>query len=234
MKRLAAVCVLLVFTVALRGEAVDRTQQVINLHEVRTPISVMVPEGQDLDVVLENIAPSASYRVSFKKGPRPPQSSELTKPFDNGFSRYVPSPGCADLKQDGLALIAAEDEAQVVARVRDLRAKIAASPCPDIDKRMLRIAIDMTRRSLRQIYRLIPGEELTVTVERLSAPTKAAARTWTATFRGGAPDVGWKFPNEQAWIVHEVSQDILEMVRFAETRSQSESMAVSVKAEAAL
>jgi hypothetical protein len=211
------------------GQGPPRSIRVIDLAQAGAR-SITVPEGQDLEIGLENASPSALYRVSQKTGPFPARSRELPAPFDNGFRRYTPSAACATLKQDGLTLIATEDEAEIAGRVQALQARLASSSCPDVEKRMVGFTIDMTRPSLREILRLTPGQELTVTVERLSAQSRVPLRTWVATFRGGVPDVGWTFPDEQTWIVREIAQDVLEMVRFAKSRART-STALAVKAD---
>jgi tetratricopeptide (TPR) repeat protein len=191
-----------------------RSVQVIDLAKAAS-LSITVSEGQDLEIRLENASPAVLYRVSTRTSPFPPRSRELPKPFDNGFRNYTPSPACTELKRDGLDLIATEDEALIATRVQALQSKLAASSCPAIEKQMVGFAIAMTRPSLREVHRVTPGRELVVTIEHLSADTKTAVRTWTGSFRGGAPQVGWIFPDEQTWIVREITQDIVEIVRFA-------------------
>jgi hypothetical protein len=203
-----------------RAQGPERSIQFIDLAQAGAR-SITVPDGQDLEIGLQNASPSALYRVTQQTAPFPARSRELPAPFDNGFQRYTPSPACATLKNVGLTIIAAVDEAEIAVRVQALQARLAATNCPDLEKRMAGLPIAMTRPSLREIQRLAAGQELTVTVERLSPQTRTPLRTWVATFRGGVPDVGWTFPDEQTWIVREIAQDVLEMVRFAKSRAKA-------------
>lgn len=229
----ALVTLSFLFAIAARPAQAELREQTIDLAAPSPAVPVIVPEGQDLEVVFSNVALGATYRLTFKDehGSR---SQPLSRPFDNGFGNYAPPPECADVKQEGLTIIASTDEVQVVQRIKALQAKLGTGACAEaLVRRMLEQPILMTRVSTREIRRLTPGLELTVMVERLSPDGNTAVRTWVTTFRGRGPDVGWAFPDEQTWVVHEVAQDILEMVEFARTGARGPSAGISVGAEPA-
>ncbi len=126
MKQLAMLC-LTVAAVARPGQAVAG-ERTIDLAAASNPATVVVPEGEDLEIALANVAPSAKCRLTFKDrfGAR---SQPLVNPRFAGFDAYVPPPACAELKKEGQALLASVDEAEVPRLLKALQPKLATGPC---------------------------------------------------------------------------------------------------------
>ena len=196
-----------------------------------SPMPLAVPAGTYLDVHLRNAAPSALYRVSMGTRGLPATRFELPKPFDVVRSFSARS-GCGDLTRQAVSLLSLAEESAIAARVPPLEQSAARPSCQGEDL-VIRETIKQTRPSLRGLYQLTPGEELVVTVERVSRESNQVLKSWTATFRGGAPDVGWRFATEQAWVMHEVVEAIADMAFFATHHGAPSPADVDVAVEAA-
>jgi len=190
-----------------------------------------VPSGTNLDIRLRNAVPSALYRVSMGTRGLPATRFDLPKPFSTVES-YAARPGCGDLTRVALAFLSLSEESAIAAGVPPLEQSTGRSPCGAAAV-VLQETVKQTRPSLRTIYNLTPGEELVVTVERVSRESNQTLKSWTATFRAGAPDVGWKLPTEQAWVVHEVAEAVADMAFFAGRRAVPSAADVDVAVEAA-
>jgi tetratricopeptide (TPR) repeat protein len=190
-----------------------------------------VPSGTYLDIGLRNAVPSALYRISIGTRGLPATRFELPKPV-GAIESYAKVPGCSDLTREALAVLSLAEEPEIAARVPALEQSAARSSC-GLAKPLLQQTVMQTRPSLRYVYQLTPDQELVVTVERVSRDSNQVLKSWTATFRAGAPDVGWRFPTEQAWVVHEIAEAIADMAFFADHRDAPPPADVDVAVEAA-
>lgn len=190
-----------------------------------------VPSGTDLDVRLRNAVPGALYRISMGTRGLPAHRFDLAKPFSTVES-YAARPGCGDLTREALAFLSLAEESEIAARVPALEQSAARSSCGAAAV-LLQETVKQTRPSLRITYQLKPDQELVVTVERVSRESNQILKSWTASFRAGAPDVGWRFPTKQAWVVHEVAEAIADMAFFASHRGVPSPADVDVAVEAA-
>jgi tetratricopeptide (TPR) repeat protein len=172
-----------------------------------------VPSGTYLDIGLRNAVPSALYRISIGTRGLPANRFELPKPV-GAIESYAKVSGCADLTREALAVLSLAEEPEIATRVAAFEQSAARSSC-GLAKPLLQQTVMQTRPSLRYVYQLTPDQELVVTVERVSRDSNQVLKSWTATFRAGAPDVGWRFPTEQAWVVHDVAEAIADMAFFA-------------------
>jgi tetratricopeptide (TPR) repeat protein len=190
-----------------------------------------VPSGTSLDIRLRNAVPSALYRISIGTRGLPAHRFDLPKPFSTVAS-YAARAGCGDLTREALAFLSLAEESEIAARIPALEQSAARSDCGAAAV-LLQETVKQTRPSLRVTYQLKPDEELVVTVERVSRESNQTLKSWAAAFRAGAPDVGWRFPTEQVWVVHEIAEAIADMAFFAGHRGAPAPADVDVAVEVA-
>lgn len=187
----------------------DPTRFVLDLAGPSERPPVTIPEDQSLDVWLENVVPTAAYRITKQEGRPPNRRTRIIELPAVPLFAVNPSAQCTGLGPAIDAVKAAQDEAEVAARVKDLEGVLATRNCTTPDKQAVGLIRMGVQRALRESQRLATNEELVLTVERVGQGP--AARRWTFTFRGRAADQGWIYPTEQAWVVAMVSEGLTRM-----------------------
>lgn len=195
------------------------------------PLVVLAPLSEPFNVVLQNRAPGALYRVTHDwlldpATPSRPPAAALHKEQDLRMSdgRRTPpfhfSPECDDLLTRADDLLAARDEATVAEGFAALKKLDVSKACgPRVPASYLEGFLGQASWSLNPYFTVYPGDEVRLTVERLDPGTRTALRSWRFVVRANTPRLDWAHANEEAWIVGETSRDIVEMILYARAHS---------------
>lgn len=176
---------------------------------------VVVPEGRNLEVGLGNVPLSGTYRVTVSETRRPDRVRPLAPRTSPQLGAGTPP--CAALRAELDLALAETDEARLAPRLRSLGPRLAASGCASWEKSTLNYALGLLQPSLHERRLLRPGQTVTYTVERLGEGG-AVTRAWHVAFTGGAPDVGWEYPNEETFTVATIAREIADIAGWAAGR----------------
>ena len=174
-------------------------------------VPVVVPAGKELEVVLANAALPAEYRFVVEDSPFPKQ----TRPLGRGFvpkvrvrhptvspSRPSSTRRCwKPTKAAGRpaeSLRPAPGPGRLHAHGQGPVGAHGPVPAP----------VAPGAPTLR------PGQVVSYTIERLDS-AGSVTRSWPVKFVGGVPDLGWKHPDEETFLLAAVAQEIADMAAVA-------------------
>ncbi len=194
---------------------VPKTQTVV--FDLLGPAQQMasVVEGRPWEVVLRNYAPTGLYRLT-ELEPSGARSRELRLPSLAWVLENDTLP-CRALVPGIRAILEADDEATAAARIEALPAdakKQAPEPhCEAFNQSMLTSAAALSEYSLGSRTQL--RESFRVRIERLSRVNRLPLMTWDLAVTPAQPKTPWKYPNEQAWIVHDTATRVIALAAAA-------------------